>query len=313
MIVNALSLRDLGQQLSGPGLRLRVGPFVYAVRSGVRPFGHGFQRLYADFPLAGENELADFHVQLTRPRGLRRWVRPQARFVVDGGAAPYWPVPYGMALALFEWGLNWCVWTHAHQYLVLHAAVVERQGQALLLSGLPGSGKSTLCAGLVQRGWRLLSDELALVRPDDGSLVSLARPICLKNESIRVLREFAPQAVLGPVCHGTRKGSVAHVRPPSDSVARVGEPALPALVVFPRYQAGVASSLTPVSRGRAFLRLVDSAFNYTPLGVKGFETLAGLVDACSCYEFSYSNLEEGTARLTALASSRVLAYAGSTS
>ena len=31
-----------------------------------------------------KDELADFHVRLTRPRGLRRWVRPQAGFVLDG-------------------------------------------------------------------------------------------------------------------------------------------------------------------------------------------------------------------------------------
>jgi HprK-related kinase A len=311
MNVNALSPADLGQRLSGPGLRLRVGPFVYAVRSDVPRFAAGFRLLYDEFPLAGEDELADFHVRLTRPRWLRRWVRPQAGFVLDGSTVPYHPSPLSMALPLFEWGLNWCIWTHAHQYLIIHAAVVERHGQALILSAPSGSGKSTLCAGLVQRGWRLLSDELTLVRPQDGSLVPLARPICLKNDSIRVIREFAPRAVFGPVSHGTHKGCVAHVRPPSDSVARVHEPAMPAWVLFPRYEAGAAASLTPVSRGQAFLRLVDNAFNYSPLGVKGFETLAGLIDACSCYQFCYGDLEEATARLGALASSPVLALAAS--
>jgi HprK-related kinase A len=313
MNVDALSPADLTRRLSHCGLRLRVGPFVFSVRSAIPRFAGGFRLLYGDFPLAGEDELADFHVQLTRPAGLRRWIRPQAQFVFGGGTAPYYPSPLAMALPLFEWGLNWCVWTHAHQFLIIHAAVVERHGPALILPAPPGSGKSTLCAGLVQRGWRLLSDELALVRPRDGCLVPLARPICLKDESIRVIRDFAPQAVLGPVCHGTRKGCVAHVRPPSDSVARVHETAPPAWVVFPRYQAGAAASLTAVPRGQAFLRLVDCCFNYSPLGAKGFETLAGLMDASSCYEFCYGDLEEATARLSALTPSRVLAYAASDS
>jgi predicted ATPase len=33
--------------------------------------------------------------------------------------------------------------------------VVERDGHALILPAMPGSGKSTLTAALVQRGWRL--------------------------------------------------------------------------------------------------------------------------------------------------------------
>ena len=89
MKVDALSPADLGRRLSCSGLRLKVGPFVYAVRSAVPRFAAGFQLLYADFPLADEEELADFHVHLTRPAGLRRWVRPQARFVFGGGIVPY--------------------------------------------------------------------------------------------------------------------------------------------------------------------------------------------------------------------------------
>jgi hypothetical protein len=309
MNVDALTPTALAQQLSQPGLRLRVGPFVFCIRSAIPRFATGFRLLYGDFPLAGEGELADFHVGLTRPAGLRRWIRPQSVFVFGGGTVPYYPSSLTMALPLLEWGLNWCVWTHAHQFLIIHAAVVERHGQALILPAPSGSGKSTLCAGLVHRGWRLLSDELTLVRPQDGGLVPLSRPICLKGESIRVIREFAPRAVLGPVSHETRKGPVAHVRPPADSVARAQETATPAWVVFPRYQARAMASLTPVPPGQAFLRLADNAFNYSLLGVKGFETLAGLIDAASCYEFCYGDLEEAASVLNTLAASPALAHA----
>jgi HprK-related kinase A len=309
MNVDALTPTGLARQLGQTGLRLRVGPFVFSIRSAVRGFAASFQLLYGDFPLAGEDDLADFHVFLTRIPGLRRWVRPQSQFVCDGGTVPYYPSALKMALPLFEWGMNWCVWTYAHQFLILHAAVVERQGQALILPAPSGSGKSTLCAGLVHRGWRLLSDELTLVRPQDGSVIGLSRPLCLKGDSIDVIRAFAPRAVLGPVSLGGRKGPVAHVRPPRDSVARVREPAVPAWVVFPRYQARAAASLTPVSRGQAFLRLADNAFNYSLLGVKAFETLGGLLDGCSCYELSYGDLEEAASVLKTLTPSPALAHA----
>src|SRR3546814_5884714 len=51
----------------------------------------------------------------------------------------------------------------------------------IFLPGAPGSGKSTLTACLVHNGWRLLSDEIALVSLQDGGLTALARSISLKN------------------------------------------------------------------------------------------------------------------------------------
>ena len=82
---------------------------------------------------------------------------------------------------MLEAGLNWCIGNLAHQYLVIHSATLERGGRALLMPAPPGSGKSTLCAALITRGWRLLSDEFALVDPATGLLVPVPRPVALKG------------------------------------------------------------------------------------------------------------------------------------
>ena len=81
---------------------------------------------------------------------LRRHLRPQAILRCDG-RVPFKPLPMAQAMPMLEWGLNWVISSHAHDCLVLHAAVVERDGQALVLAADPGSGKSTLCAALVHR------------------------------------------------------------------------------------------------------------------------------------------------------------------
>jgi hypothetical protein len=44
---------------------------------------------------------------------------------------------------------------------------------------------------------------LALLDPQHGHAVALPRPISLKNESIDLIRSFAPQATFGPVVHET--------------------------------------------------------------------------------------------------------------
>jgi hypothetical protein len=191
--------------------------------------------------------------------------------------------------------MNWCVSHRAHSYLIIHAAVLERHGRAVLLPAPPGSGKSTLCAALVTRGWRLLSDEMTLVRLDDGAVLPLPRPVSLKNASIDVIRAFAPDAVFGPAVPETAKGTIAHLRPSPYSIAAADRVARPTHIVFPRYEAGAATQLTPLPKARMFMGVADNAFNYPILGATGFDALARLVDQCEGYDFRYSSLEQAMA------------------
>jgi hypothetical protein len=212
-----LSAADLQQRLRSEGLALRTGPVTVRLRTRLDAVAEDLATLYADQELVPQSGFCDFDARIEAVAGLRRWIRPQVEFLLDG-LSPFKPMPLQHASATLEWGLNWCVSTHCHRFIIIHAAAVERGGRVAVLPAPPGSGKSTLCAALVQRGWRLLSDELTLIDPATGTLVPLARPVSLKNQSIEIIQRFAPQAVFGPVTRDTVKGSVAHMRPPQDSV-----------------------------------------------------------------------------------------------
>jgi HprK-related kinase A len=300
LIVADLSDRELERTLAGPGIRLRTGPFVSRIQSRLPAVVRGIGLHYAEYPTEDDESFADFRVRVGRPPNVRRWLRPQAQFFVDGNL-PFAPLPLDQAFPMLEWGLNWCVSAHCHQYLIFHSAVVERSGRALILPAPPGTGKSTLCAGLVNRGWRLMSDELTLIDMASCSVVPLPRPVSLKNASIEVIRAFAPGVAIGPTVHDTTKGSVAHMRAPTDSVHRALETARPGWIVLPRYQAGVAAKLTSLSKARALMQLADNAFNYSFHGRRGFEFLARFVDLCGCYAFTYGDLEEAAAVFNDLA------------
>lgn len=290
MNVRDLTLDRFADRLANAGLVIRSGPFVWRLSTTLSEIAAPLQLLYAHFPLEPAGIL-DFHVRLRPARGLRRWLRPQCEFLLDGWA-PFPPFSRSMALPLVEWGLNWCFYTHGSQYLILHAAVVERHGRALVLPGRSGAGKSTLCAALVSRGWRLFSDELALVRPGDGQLVPIARPVAAKNESIDAIRRFAPNSVFGPTIKSARKGYIAHLRPPNESVRRADEPARPAWIIYPEYSRDSETRFSALAKSRAFFRAADNSANYRRLGEVGFRTLTRLIDSCDCYEFTYSSLDE---------------------
>jgi HprK-related kinase A len=238
-----------------------------------------------------EETFTDYYVCLTKPKNLRRWIHPQVLFVFDD-RVPFKPLPLSQAFPFFEWGLNWCIAAHSNNYVILHAAVVEKNGHAAIFPGEPGAGKSTLCAALVLKGWRLLSDEMAVIDVATQQLIPIPRPISLKNESIEVIRRFVPAVTMGPVANDTSKGTVTHVKPPQESVAKSSESAIPTWIVKPNFTPSASSRLEAQNSGELFMHLVKNAFNYSVLGEVAFETLSDIVNKCHCYEFTYCDLED---------------------
>lgn len=274
--------------LATTGLRLVVPPFVVHVRSDIPVVSEGIEALYAHHTVRPIGEdFADFHVSVTP---TRRWFRPLCAFELDG-FRPFTPLAIGEAYAFLEWGLNWCVTGYGHSWLTLHSAVLEKGGRAVILPAPPGSGKSTLCAALMLNGWRLLSDEMALLDPQTLALTPAPRPVSLKNQSIGVIRALAPDAVMGPVAHDTLKGTVCHLRASHESFLRSQETAFPAWVVFPRYEANSGFQISPRGRAQTLLELTSNSFNHHVHGRAGFDALARLVDICSCHDLHYSDLD----------------------
>jgi HprK-related kinase A len=244
---------------------------------------------------------AHFRLRIDPPSLLRRLYRAQAQFTLDDYREPFIPLPASMAATMFEAGLNWCVGNEANQFLVIHSATLERNGQAVLMPAPPGSGKSTLCAALIARGWRLLSDEFALVDPATSLLVPVPRPVALKDRSIDLIREWAPDARFGPSLVNNENQIVAYMRPPAASVQASGRRCPAGLIVIPEYAAGAQTTATPLTRARAVVHLADNSFNYNLHGRQGFECLADLADAASCVRLRYARLDEGVEAVGQLA------------
>lgn len=295
MIISEIEDGELIRRFRGEGLYYRVGPFLIRGRSRIDSASRGLADLYADFPVAGSDEITDVDYVLS---DCGVWFT-RCNLILDG-RLQYPRIVRRLAVPFVEWALNVGVLQGFHQFFVLHAGVVERGGRVAIFPGVAGKGKSTLTAALVSRGWRLLSDEAALIDPADGLIHPAPRPISLKNESVDLIRRFAPKARLGPSWPGTVKGIVSHMVPPAESVARALERAKPGWMIFPMYTPGASPEMHPCSKARALVTAGDQAFNYGLLGRRGFEVLANLIEACDCYKFVYSDLEGAVAAMNAL-------------
>jgi HprK-related kinase A len=280
-------------------LILDTGPFRVGVRSSDAAFFDTLSYFYRDAVRRDGPHFLDFDIQIRRVGGLRRLVRPQALFEIDG-LRPFEPQPAENAFPSYEWGLNWCIAISAHRYLMLHAGTLAFGGSGMILPGNPGAGKSTLTAALCLRGARLLSDEFGLVRPETLELLAMPRGIPLKNASIEAIQAFDSAAPLGPTYPKTRKGRVRHLRPDARSLARQREPAAPRWLVFPKYRAGAVENLSPLDETDAFRQLAYNCFNYKLLGETAFRAVGRLVRQMDCYTFTFSQLDRAVDQLSAL-------------
>jgi len=255
------------------------------------------ERLYAGYPQP-EDGIPDFTVRLFAARPWRRWLRPAVTLGGDFVLPDAAPLPLAQGLLAAEMAMNLQMALGQRRYLLLHASAVERDGCAVLMTGLSGAGKSTLAALLGARGWRLMGDEFALVDPATGLVHAFPRLVSLKNAAIDVVRAALPEARFGPLLAGTPKGDIRHLVPDAEAVARMAEPAQPALILFPRF--GFDAAERGLGPSEVFVRLTQASTNYVALGERGFEAMTRLVREVPARAIDYPDADSAIAQVETL-------------
>jgi HprK-related kinase A len=287
--LNRLTELELAERLRSGQLHFQVGPYTYRVTSNLPQIAEGVRALYSDFLLAEPDNFDDFNVAISRG-GLLSRMRGQADFLFDH-QRPFGSIPASQAYAFMEWGMNWCVSLHANEYLKLHAAAVARDGIVIIMPGVPGAGKSTLCAAMGLTGWRILSDEHALIQSGTTDVIPLCRPVSLKNESIEVIRSFDPGAIFGPVSKDTHKGTVAHMKADLATDSHDSGPLPARIMLFPKYSKEEPQRLSLRRRTTSFILAAYHSFNYSLMGEAGFQAMKRLIEGVDCYDLVYRDLD----------------------
>lgn len=238
--------------------------------------------LYRDYPTP---DVPDFTVRLFAARPWRRLVRPSVTIGGDYTLPEAAPLPLRHGLLAAEMAMNLQMALGARRHLLLHASAVERDGRAVLMTGVSGAGKSTLATLLAARGWRFMGDEFALIDPATGLAHAFPRLISLKNESVAAARIAWPEARMGPLLAATPKGDIRHMVPDARAIAAMDVPARPALLVFPRF--GFDPEVRAVPPAEAFVRMTQASTNYVALGEAGFRALTGLIGAVPSVAIDY--------------------------
>jgi len=278
---------------------LAVGPATFRIGSAWRAPIDALERLYAAYPPVDlDRRVPDFTVRLQPTRPWRRLIRPSIAIAGDHMLPDAAPMALDHGLLAAEMGMNLQMALGWRRHVLLHASCVERDGKALVITGESGSGKSTLAAMLGERGWRLMGDEFALLDPVAGTVFAFPRLVSLKNQAIEVATAGLPPERLGPRLEGTAKGTIRHLVPPVEAIARMAEPAIPRLLLLPRF--GFAEAHRPVEQGEAFVRLTEASTNYLALGETGFRALTRFVREVPAVALDYPDSATVLAAVEAL-------------
>jgi hypothetical protein len=199
----------------------------------------------------GITELAEFLVdaypETTEPAAIAYHLRAGAMVAVDRYEDPV--ACAGDLVPLFELDLYQQVGERAAPGWLLHAAALEKNGRAYVFAGPSGAGKTSLTLALLARGWRLVTEEIALI-DRELQVRGLARPIHL-TDAHEVPAAWRSRAY--PIRGGAAR-VVAH--PPAE--VRVAGPLPLAAIVRIGHAPEVAPTLEPLAPQRAITRLWDA-------------------------------------------------------
>lgn len=266
---------------------LELAPFKFHINTSSSHLYHQLSDLYPPEILIAKDldSIYDFKVSYKS-----RFWQPGGSMAFQLGHQHFRYADPSQAVPMFEWGLNWCVATYQSRFLCIHAAVLEKNGAAVILPAPPGSGKSTLCAMMMLQGWRLLSDEHCMVDPHSGVIVPCVRPLSLKNNSLAVINRLFPDAGLYQKTEKTHKGTMAYLQPTAISWQNREVTAEPRLVIFPKFNAAVQGlSGYALTQSHLFMQLAVNSFNYSVMGQTGYDTLCRLSSAVEGYCFEYND------------------------
>lgn len=185
--------------------------------------------------------------------------------------------------------------------LHLHAGLVSRGGRGLLVGGLAGSGKSTLIAQLVERGFDYFTDERVAL-DSDLCIGPLPKPVSLVSGSFALFERDNPI----PAGAGAPSLRLWHVPASSLRPSAVGHPtpelAAIVLVEYRPESETVVAPMHPITVARV---LLTDSIDVDRFGPSGALLVTKLCTSVPCYSMVHGGSPEVESMLASLVENAV--------
>jgi hypothetical protein len=169
--------------------------------------------------------------------------------------------------------------------VALHAGAVGWHDRSILVAGRSGSGKTALVAWFVDNGFDYLSDELAVLLPEER-IVAFPRPLVVKRGARAAVAALA-------VAKGGRAlsaGDNTILALPGGKQAKDGRPCR--FIILAEFAAGVELSIEPISQAQTVVRLMECNLNARNLADHGLAAIKALAMAVPAVRLRYGDFEQ---------------------
>lgn len=127
---------------------------------------------------------------------------------------------------------------------IIHAALLRRQGQRILIAGSRGAGKTTLTLRLIQSGYEMEGDEHVFIDPD--GVIARPRACRVKQSSLPFFPDLAPVIEAAPSYQDVHGRLIFNLQPTAiGSPWRIEKGGVDCIIVL-RPNHGGFSSIRPI-------------------------------------------------------------------
>jgi hypothetical protein len=196
------------------------------------------------------------------------------------------------------WHVNLEAMRRTGDLLLVHAgAVVSPHGEGVLLPGRARSGKTSLVAALVRRGFGYLSDEAGAIDPVSRRLFPYPKALAIEPGVFDHFPELRARGDPPLPASGTW-----HVRPEELRPAAVAQPCELGLVIFPRY-GKTETRLTAIRPAEAVYQAARDTMNLSLYGGRALRLLGDVFPKVRTYRLDFRDLTEAVEVVEQLAQS----------